>query len=129
MTSSETQSPRVDPVQARNWRHDIQKILLSKNPVKPEDVPRAAQLLTEMENCDGMKVEYLEMSKLPKVFRYILMLPPQSIPRESEFKILERIQNLHSCYQILLRGHTQCEEFDKQMSNLAEMTMNIGMHD
>ncbi|KZS98561.1 hypothetical protein SISNIDRAFT_148144 [Sistotremastrum niveocremeum HHB9708] len=83
-----------EALKVKDWRHKLQRSFLGKVVARPEDMPQFDQLFTTVENYENLSVKYLQFSKIGKVMRHIAALDASKVPRDDEFKIRSRAQQL-----------------------------------
>ncbi|KAF9524622.1 hypothetical protein CPB83DRAFT_861008 [Crepidotus variabilis] len=95
-------------IKVRDWRHKLQKVFLSNKTIpRAEAMPEIDQLVTTIETYDQMTIEQLQFSKIGKVMRHVAALPPEKIPRDSEFHFRTRAKALVEKWQEILNAHKQ----------------------
>ncbi|EIW83102.1 hypothetical protein CONPUDRAFT_89090 [Coniophora puteana RWD-64-598 SS2] len=102
----------------REWRHKLQKALLSKSPPSNDDMIALDQLFTTVEAYEHENIiQYLSFSKIGKVMRHIFALPPEKVPRDDEFKFRQRAKALVDKWHAILGGDKANENGTKSGAN------------
>ncbi|KAJ7859871.1 hypothetical protein B0H13DRAFT_1901278 [Mycena leptocephala] len=81
-------------LQVRTWRRKLQKIFLDKAAPNLQKMPEMDAEFTAIENFEGMTLDYLVFSKLPKVLRHIHRLKQSQVPRDEDYNFRSRANAL-----------------------------------
>jgi len=86
------------------FRHRIQKgfHLPGGGTLKDDDMPILSRYLRSLEEFQDMTAHILRTVKIHKVMKHLIRLDPKTIPREAEFKFLERARALLVKYEVML---------------------------
>ena len=117
---SEDEGTRV-----KSWRHELQRIFLSPEPAKPDQIEKADQQLKIIENDSEISVNSILSSKLNKVLKRIIGL--ETISRDEEFNIRSRSQALYERFEKMINGdnqHSQQPNDEKKNENGEDVKMN-----
>ena len=117
---SEDEGTRV-----KSWRHELQRIFLSPEPAKPDQIEKADQQLKIIENDNEISVNSILSSKLNKVLKRIIGL--ETISRDEEFNIRSRSQALYERFEKMINGdnqHPQQPNDEKKNENGEDVKMN-----
>ncbi|KAF8322036.1 hypothetical protein DL93DRAFT_2050812 [Clavulina sp. PMI_390] len=117
-------SPEAEKVRA--WRHELQRAFLSKkDPIKAEDMKKASDQLTTIEEFgEQMTLELLSSSKLGKVIKKMTQLADDAIPNNDEFKIRERSNKLLTEWAKLTTGTANGDAEGEPATN-GDVTMEV----
>ena len=117
---SEDEGTRV-----KSWRHELQRIFLSPEPAKPDQIEKADQQLKIIENDNEISVNSILSSKLNKVLKRIIGL--ETISRDEEFNIRSRSQALYERFEKMINGdnqHPQQPNDEKKNENGEDVKMS-----
>ncbi|KAJ7908552.1 hypothetical protein B0H13DRAFT_1878588 [Mycena leptocephala] len=78
-------------LQVRTWRRKLQKTFLCKAAPNLQKMPTESAAI---ENFEGMTLDYLVFSKLPKVLRHIHRLKQSQVPRDEDYNFRSRANAL-----------------------------------
>ncbi len=105
-------------------RHKLQKDLVPRSGgIDPERMPSVSQHLRKLEDAGRIEPDILQSTKVHKVLRYIIKYERKPwgmgpIPRDAEFRIIERARTLLAQYDSILASQIQGDVMNRVSAKL-----------